>query len=281
MPSLPTIKPADVAAAARAPHGGAFDAPATGERPVTLSEYAMRLGDDALILGQRVSEWCGHAPALEVDLSLANIALDLIGQATLLLGLAGEWEAAGRDADALAFHRDVLDFTNCLMVEQPNGDFARTMARQWLFSTYQAALYDALARSSEPRLAEIAAKAVKEVRYHVELSSDWVIRLGDGTEESRRRMIDGLDWHWRFVDELFVMDAVETELAARGIAVDKAALRPGFDAAIGVVLDAAGLPHPDMPRAVVGGRTGHHSEHLGHLLAQMQYLPRTYPDATW
>ena len=155
------------------------------------------------------------------------------------------------------------------------------MARQWLFSTYQAALYDALARSSEPRLAEIAAKAVKEVRYHVELSSDWLIRLGDGTEESRRRMIDGLDWHWRFVDELFVMDAVETELAARGIAIDKAALRPGFDAAIGAVLDQAGLPHPDMPRGVVGGRAGHHSEHLGHLLAQMQYLPRTYPDATW
>lgn len=281
MPSLPTIKREDEAVAARAPHDGSFDAPASAPRADVLAAYAMRLGDDALILGQRLGEWCGHAPALEVDLSLANIALDLVGQATLLLGLAGEAEGQGRDADRLAFHRDVLDFHNCLMVEQPNGDFARTMARQWLFSSYQAALYDALAHSTEPRLAEIAAKAVKEVRYHVELSTDWVIRLGDGTEESRRRMIDGLDWHWRFVDELFSMDAVETELAACGIAVDKLALRPAFDAAIAAVLDEARLPHPVMPRAVVGGRKGHHSEHLGHLLAQMQFLPRTYPDAIW
>lgn len=246
-----------------------------------LVEYALRLGDDALILGQRLTEWCGHAPALEIDLSLANVGLDLIGQATLLLGLAGEWEAQGRDADRLAFHRDVLAFRNCLMVEQPNGDFAQTIARQFLFSTYQLGLYEALQTSREPRLAEIAAKAVKEVRYHADLSADWVIRLGDGTAESHRRMVEGFDWHWRFVDELFQMDAAEQALADAGIAVDKATLRSGFDATLARVLGEATVPVPALPRAVTGGRTGHHSEHLGPLLAVMQHLPRAYPDAKW
>ncbi|GAO38723.1 phenylacetyl-CoA oxygenase subunit PaaC [Sphingomonas changbaiensis NBRC 104936] len=281
MPSLPTIQPEDVATAERASHAGNFDAPALDQHRDAIADYALRLGDDALILGQRLTEWCGHAPQLEIDLSLANLGLDLIGQATLLLGLAGELEGQGRDADALAFHRDVLAFRNCLMVEQPNGDFARTIARQFLFSTYQAALYEALQHSAAPRLAEIAAKAVKEVRYHADLAADWVIRLGDGSEESRQRMIDGLDWHWRFVDELFQMDAVEQALVDAAIGVDKAALRPGFDDVVGRVLTNATLPLPVYPRAVVGGRKGHHSEHLGHLLAVMQFLPRAYPDATW
>ncbi len=282
MPSLPTIQPDDVAAAERAGHAGAFDAPAAVDpRRDDLVDYCLRLGDDSLILGQRLAEWCGHAPALEVELSLANLGLDLIGQATFLLGLAGELEDRGRDGDRLAFHRDVLAYRNCLMVEQPNGDFARTIARQFLFSTYQLALYEALTRSAEPRLAEIAAKAVKEVRYHAELAADWVIRLGDGTGESRERMIDGLDWHWRFVDELFAMDAVEQRLADDGVAVDKAALRPAFDETLARVLGPATIPLPQLPRAVVGGRKGHHSEHLGHLLAVMQYLPRAYPDAVW
>ena len=199
----------------------------------------------------------------------------------MFLALAGELEQNGRDADRLAFHRDVLAFRNCLLVEQPNGDFARTIARQFLFSTYQQALFDELARSAEPRMAEIAAKAVKEVRYHAELAAEWVVRLGDGTDESRARMIDGLDWCWRFVDELFETDAIECDLVAQGVAVDRAALRPGFDAIVDTVLQEATLPSPVYPRAVVGGRKGHHSEHLGHLLAQMQYLPRTYPDAVW
>lgn len=281
MPSLPTIAPGDERRAEAAPRGGAFDAPAEDGHGRALADYALRLGDDSLVLGQRLGEWCGHAPALEIDLSLANFGLDLIGQAMLFLGVAGDVEAQGRDADALAFHRDVLAFRNCLMVEQPNGDFARTVARQFLFSTYQHAMFDQLQQSREPRLAEIAAKAVKEVRYHAELSADWVIRLGDGTEESRTRMIDGLDWHWRFVGELFEMDALESELAGRGIAVDKTALRPGFDATVARVLTEATLPLPEYPRAVTGGRKGHHSEHLGHLLAVMQFLPRTYPDATW
>lgn len=281
MPSLPTIRPEDEAQAARASHAGTFDAPAAAPADDALVDYLLRLGDDALILGQRLTEWCGHAPAVEVDLSLANLALDLIGQGTLLLGLAGEVEGRGRDADALAFHRDVLAYRNCLMVEQPNGDFAQTIARHFLFATAQHALMQALTASAEPRLAEIAAKAEKELAYHVELAADWVIRLGDGTAESARRMREGLDWHWRFVDELFAMDAIEQDLAARGIAADRAALRPRFDATVADVLGRASLPLPVYPRAVVGGRKGHHSEHLGHLLAVMQFLPRTYPDARW
>ena len=281
MPSLPTIQPEDEVTAARASHGGRFDARSEATADDSLVDYLLRLGDDSLVLGQRLTEWCGHAPAVEVDLSLANLALDLIGQATLLLDLAGAKEGRGRDGDALAFQRDVLAFRNCLMVEQPNGDFAQTIARHFLFSTAQLGLMEALAGSAEPRLAEIAAKAVKELRYHVELAADWVVRLGDGPEESRRRMIEGLDWHWRFVDELFAMDEIEAGLLERGIAIDRTTLRPAFDATLADVLSRANLPLPTYPRAVVGGRKGHHSEHLGHLLAVMQFLPRTYPDATW
>ncbi len=163
------------------------------------TDYLLRLGDDALVLGQRLGEWCGHAPVLEVDFHLANLSLDLIGQANLLLGEAG-------DADRLAFHRDVLDFRNCLLVEQPNGDFAQTIARQLLYSTWQHFLLQRLTQSSDRFLAEFAAKAVKEVAYHRELASEWTIRLGDGTEESTRRMAEGLDWCWRFIPELFEVD---------------------------------------------------------------------------
>ena len=243
--------------------------------------FLLRMGDDSLILGQRLSEWCGHAPALEVDLSLANIGLDLVGQATFFLDLAGETEGKGRTGDDLAFHRDVLAFRNCLIVEQENGDFAQTVARQFLFSTFQSAHFEALSNSTHAGIAEIAAKAAKEVSYHAELAAEWVVRLGDGTDESRRRMIDGLDWFWRFVDELFDMDAIETQLCELGIAADRAILRAGFDEVVRCVLNEATLPLPTYPRGVRGGRTGHHSEHLGHLLAVMQYLPRTYPDARW
>lgn len=247
----------------------------------TCFDYLLRLGDDSLVLGQRLGEWCGHAPTLEIDLSLANVALDLIGQATYLLGHAGTVEGRGRDADRLAFHRDALDFRNCLLVEQPNGDFAQTIARQFLFSTYQRLLYEGLARSTDSHLAAIAAKSVKEVAYHADLAAGWVVRLGDGTAESRGRMIDGLEWMARFVDELFITDAVETDLVARGVAVDRAALRPAFDAAVTAVLERATLPALPAHRPVTGGRRGHHTEHLGHLLAPMQHLQRTYPDAVW
>lgn len=246
-----------------------------------LAQYALRLGDDALILGQRLSEWCGHAPALEVDLSLANIALDQVGQATHFLNLAGAIEGNGRDGDALAFHRDVMDFTNCLLVEQPNGDFAQTIARQFLYAHYQHLLFEAMRAVQDERFAAVAAKAVKETAYHAKLSSDWVIRLGDGTEESRTRMIAGLDWMWRFADELFVMDEIDEAAIKAGAGVDKAALRAAWDQRIDAALAEATLDRPALRRPVLGGRVGRHSEHLGHLLSQMQFLQRAYPGATW
>jgi ring-1,2-phenylacetyl-CoA epoxidase subunit PaaC len=259
---------------------GAFDAPAP-DTNAPLVDYLLRLGDDSLVLGQRLSEWCGHAPSVEVDLSLANMALDLIGQATFFLDYAGEVEGKGRDGDALAFRRDVLDFRNCWLVEQPNGDFAQTMARQLLFSTWQKRLFQHLVHCADPRIAAIAEKAVKEVSYHQELAAEWVIRLGDGTEESRRRMQDGLDWMARFVPELFEMDDLASFLAERGLAPDLAAFRADYNAQLQAILAEATLTMPAAQRPILGGRRGHHSEHLGHLLCTMQFLPRTYPDAAW
>jgi ring-1,2-phenylacetyl-CoA epoxidase subunit PaaC len=223
-----------------------------------MREQALRLGDDSLILGQRLGEWCGHAPMLEVDLALANIALDLVGQANLFLGVAG-------DADELAFHRDVMDFRNCLLVEQPNGDFAQTIARQFLFSNWQEPMLRALAGSRA--FGAIAAKSVKEIAYHARYASEWVVRLGDGTQESRTRMIAGLDWMWRFVDEMFLGE--------------NASLRPEWDERIAATLKQAGLDLPKARRGIVGGREGRHSEHLGHLLSEMQFLQRAYPGAAW
>jgi ring-1,2-phenylacetyl-CoA epoxidase subunit PaaC len=246
-----------------------------------LFQYVLRLGDDSLILGQRLTEWSGHAPTIEVDLSLSNLALDLIGQATLLLSYAGEIEGKGRDADRLAFHRDAGDFRNCLLVEQPNGDFAQTMARQLLFSCYIELMFTGLEKSTDPRIAEIAAKAVKEVRYHAELAADWVIRLGDGTEKSHRLIEEGMDWFWRFVDEMFLMDATEAGLVQQGIAVDRAAIRDAFDARIAATLTEATLAVQPCEWPLVGGRQGKHSEHLSHLLAEMQVLPRAHPEAVW
>ena len=269
MASLPPIDvPKDATGA------GAFDAPAAGEPDPARVDFLLRLGDDALILGQRLSEWCGHAPVLEVDLSLANLALDLVGEATLLLGEAG-------DADQLAFHRDVLDFRNCLLVEQPNGDFAQTIARQLLYSTWQHMLLQRLTASSDRFLAEFATKAVKEIAYHRELATDWAVRLGDGTEESARRMAEGLDWCWRFIPELFEVDETLEALIQRGIAPDPRSFEDEYRAAIAAVLLDAQTQAPADQRPILGGRRGHHSEHLGHLIAVMQFLPRTYPDAVW
>lgn len=254
---------------------------ATLVQDAMLFETLLRLGDDSLILGQRLGEWCGHAPSVEVDLSLANMGLDLVGQATHFLNAAGAAEGKGRDGDALAFHRDVLDFRNCWLVEQPNGDFAQTMARQFLFSTWQEMLFGHLTASRDETIAAVAAKAVKEVHYHAELSAEWVIRLGDGTEESRARMESGLDWMWRFVPELFEMDEAATDAARRGIGADVSLFREDYDRRIRDVLAEATIEAPADQRPILGGRRGHHSEHLGHILAPMQFLPRTYPDATW
>ncbi len=254
---------------------------ATLATDLALFDYALRLGDDSLILGQRLSEWCGHAPSVEVDLSLANIALDLVGQATHFLHYAGQVEGKGRTGDDLAFHRDVLDYRNCLLVEQPNGDFAQTMVRQMLFSTWQKMLLGHLAGSKDKLIASVAAKAVKEVVYHQELACEWVIRLGDGTEESRGRAQAGLEWMWRFIPELFENDETVSGLADRGIGADPSAFRADYDRIVGEVLAEATLVRPKDQRPILGGRRGHHSEHLGHLLCTMQFLPRTYPDATW
>jgi ring-1,2-phenylacetyl-CoA epoxidase subunit PaaC len=277
MASLPPI---DLPAAATGE--GAFDAPAADEpHSSALFDYVLRMGDDALILGQRLSEWCGHAPSVEVDLSLANMALDLVGQATHFLHYAGQIEGEGRTGDDLAFHRDVLDFRNCLLVEQPNGDFAQTIARQFLYSTWQKMLLQHLAVSSDALIASVAAKAVKEIAYHQELSAEWVIRLGDGTEESRGRAQAGLDWMWRFIPELFERDEVGAAMAELGIGADPSSFRADYDRIVAEVLAEATLEKPKDQRPILGGRRGHPSEHLGHLLCTMQFLPRTYPDATW
>ena len=276
MASLPPIDlPRGVSGA------GVFDAAIADDPAGVRFDYLLRLGDDSLVLGQRLSEWTGHAPSVEVDLSLANMALDLIGQATFFLAHAGEIEGRGRDGDRLAFHRDVLDFRNCQMVEQPNGDFAQTMARQFLFSTWQKLLFRDLQGSADGTVAAVAEKAVKEVTYHQELAAEWVVRLGDGTDESRRRMMAGLDWMWRFVPELFEMDAIAEAAVSCGIGVDVALFRGDFDRIVADLLAEAGLEPPPLQRPILGGRRGHHSEHLGHLLCTMQFLPRTYPDAAW
>lgn len=247
-----------------------------------LFEFLLRMGDNTLILGHRVSEWCGHAPVLEEDIALANTALDLIGQTQLWLGLAGEVEGKGRDADKLAFLRDAWDFRNVLLVEQPNGDFGQTILRQFLFDAWHQLQLARLADSSDSRIADIAAKAAKEVAYHVERSGDTVIGLGDGTPESRRRMQAALDLLWPYVGEMFVDDAVDEALAAAGVAPLPSQLRAAWDDKVENVMFEATLNIPDSNFAHRGGRTGErHSEHLGHILTQMQWLQRAYPGATW
>jgi len=234
---------------------------------------ALCLGDDALVLGQRLGEWCGHAPTLEIDLALANFGLDLLGQTQHLLAYAGELEGAGRDADRLAFHRAGLDFRNCLLVEQPNNDFAHTVARQFLFSNWQATAFEVLMAGEDPTLAAVARKASKEVAYHARFAGEWVVRLGDGTHESRQRMTAALAWLWRFTGELFEDD--------QELLIPLPDLRPRWDEAVNAVLADAGLERPADQRPLTGGRAGRHSEHLGHLLTAMQFLPRAYPDAAW
>lgn len=280
-PSLSDIMTPDAAALAKAA-GGEGRAPlgATGAA-LDLFVGLTRLGDNTLILGHRVSEWCGHAPVLEEDIALANMALDLIGQTQLWLGLAGQVEGAGRDADALAFRRDVWDFRNLLLVERPNGDFGQTLMRQFLFDAWHQPMLAALEGSNDPRIAEIAAKAGKEVAYHVERSADLVIRLGDGTEESHRRMQAALNALWPYAGEMFLGDAVDARLAEAGVMPAPESLRAPWEATVSGVLAEATLQRPAGTFAHKGGKQGRHSEHLGHLLTQMQWLQRAYPDARW
>ena len=246
-----------------------------------LFEYLLRLGDDRLVLGHRLSEWCGHAPILEEDIALANIALDLVGQANLLLTLAGETENEGRDADALAYLRDAIDYRNALLVELPRGDFAVTTARQFFFSTFSMLQSEALRQSANSDLAGIAAKMHKESRYHVRHSGEWMLKLGDGTEESHGRLQAAVDELWRYTGELFLTDALEQRLVASKLAVDCAALERGWSEQVRDVLRRAGINVPEVKWMQRGGRDGRHTEHLGHMLAEMQVLQRQHPGATW
>jgi ring-1,2-phenylacetyl-CoA epoxidase subunit PaaC len=243
--------------------------------------YLLRLGDTSLVLGQRLAEWVGHSPALEEDLGLANLSLDLIGQARLLLSYAGELEGKGRDEDALAFLRDAPAFVNLTLAEQPNGDFGRTIVRQCLLDAWQLEMYEALLNSNDTRLASIAAKAIKETRYHFRFSSGWLVRLGDGTEESHRRVQAALEELWRFTTELFAADEVDDALAAAGVAPKLAELQPRWSARIDGVLQEATLVRPSAVPYQWHGKRGVHTEHLGHMLAEMQHLQRTYPGAQW
>jgi len=247
-----------------------------------LFQYLLRLGDNTLVLGHRVSEWCGVAPALEEDIALAHTALDLIGQTQMWLGYAAEVEAKDRDADALAFRRDVWDFRNLLLVEQTNGDFGKTIIRQLLFDAFNVLNLRALTTSSDKRIAEIATKSVKEAEYHLERSRETVIALGDGTEESNKRMQAALDRLWPFAGEMFVVDDVDTAMFDTGIGPDLSDLCNEWDAIVTPVFNAAMLAKPDSDFAHQGGKSAkRHTEHLGHMLATMQFLPRAYPDAHW
>lgn len=244
-------------------------------------EYLFRLGDDRLVLGHRLSEWCGHAPILEEDIALANIALDLVGQATLVLGLAAKLEAQGRDADALAYFRDAIDYRNALLLELPKGDFAVTIVRQLFFSVFAALQSEGLQHSSNPELAGIASKALKETRYHVRHSAEWVLKLGDGTDESHTRAQRAVDELWRYTGELFLADDVDRAAAAEGFGVDPSTLEAVWRTQVLDVLARATLSVPETPYMQRGGRQGRHTEHLGHMLAEMQIVARSHPGASW
>ncbi|MEW6639096.1 MAG: 1,2-phenylacetyl-CoA epoxidase subunit PaaC [Pseudomonadota bacterium] len=249
------------------------------ESPLVL--YALRRADDALILGHRLSEWCGHAPMLEEDMALANMGLDLIGQARELYTYAAKVENAGHDEDKYAYLRDVRQYRNLLLVEQPNGDFARTIVRQLFYSAFADPYWRAMMGSTDETLAAIAAKSEKESAYHLRHASEWVIRLGDGTEESHRRAQAAVDDLWAFTGELFHTDASDAELIAAGIAVDPEALRARWLETVSGVVATATLKLPTGSWMQKGGRSGSHSEHLGHLLSELQSLQRTFPNATW
>jgi ring-1,2-phenylacetyl-CoA epoxidase subunit PaaC len=247
-----------------------------------LIQYLLLLGDSALIQGQRLCQWCGHAPALEEEMALMNVGLDLVGQARNWLDYAAELLADGRDADHLAFRRDERAYRNLLLVEQPNGDYAVTMTKQFLYDAWHFQVLESLSLSSDERIAGIAAKALKEVTYQLRRSSEWVQRLGDGTEESRRHMLTAIPEVWRFTVELTHASDNEVRLYQAGIAPDPAHVAGAWLALVSEVFASATLPLPEPANYFyLSGRRGMHSEHLGILLAEMQFLPRAYPDAIW
>ena len=244
-------------------------------------EYVTRIGDNALILGQRMSEWCGHAPVLEEDMALANMSLDLIGQARMLLTHAGKLEGKGRDEDQLAFLRTEMHYRNLTLCELPNADFGRTMVRNFLFASFQVLLWERLVQSSDTELAAIAAKSLKEARYHAQHAGDWVVRLGDSTAESHARTQGALDYLWPYTAEFFAANPTDEAIAAAAIGPAWSELEAAWAAAVVPVLNEATLTVPARTPFKSYGKFGRHSEHLGHLLSEMQYLQRTYPGAQW
>ncbi len=246
-----------------------------------LFEYVLRLGDNCLILSQRLGEWCGHGPILEEDIALTNFALDLLGHARFWLSYAAEVESAGRDEDHLAFMRDSSEFRNLLLVEQENGDFAETIARQFFFDTWHLLMLDKLRDSSDTQVRSVAEKAVKEVRYHLQRSTDWVVRLGDGTAESKRRMQAAIDLLWMYTGEMFEMDAIDQEMLQCGVGVDLSMVRDQWVEYVGKVLDQATLTIPAATWMQRGGKQGVHTERLGYLLSEMQIMQRSYPGLQW
>jgi ring-1,2-phenylacetyl-CoA epoxidase subunit PaaC len=283
MPSLPDMTNADAGELAAVAAAGQTHDPhlADVELKPAFFEWLCRMGDTTLILGQRLAEWCGHGPALEEDIALTNTALDLVGHTQLWLGLAGEVEDADRSADQLAFLRDAMKFRNILLVEVPNGDMDVTTMRQFLFDAFHYELLQRLTESSSPRVVEIAAKALKEVSYHVERSADLVVRLGDGSEDSHARMQAALDMLWSYTGDMFVSDGVDQAIADAGIAPAPDTLRDAWLARVEDVLDEATLNQPDDGFVHTGGKTGRHTEHLGYILSYMQFLQRAYPGASW
>jgi ring-1,2-phenylacetyl-CoA epoxidase subunit PaaC len=249
------------------------------ETPLVL--FVLRRADDALILGHRLSEWCGVAPAMEEDMALANMSLDLIGQARSLYAYAGEVEAAGHNEDAFAYRRDERAYRNLLLVEQPNGDFAKTMARQLLYAAFAYPYWRAMMGSADAMLSAIAAKAEKEMAYHVRYCAEWLVRLGDGTTTSHTRAAAAIEELWPFTGELFEVDGVERTAIAEGIGVDLEALRDGWRSSVADILEKATLQMPADGWMQKGGRSGRHGEHLGHLLAELQYVQRAIPGAVW
>ena len=247
-----------------------------------LFRYLLRLADTCSVMSHRLAEWCGHGPILEEDIALSNIALDLIGQARLFYQYAGEVEGKGRDEDQLAMTRPERDYNNLLMVEQPNGDYGETMARQFLFDSYNLLLMKELTKSTDQRIREVADKGVKEVIYHRRHSMSWVLRMGDGTEESHKRVQNGLNKVWGFTDEFFVMDDIDRMMADAGVGPDLESLRDAWETDVKAVIAEATLQVPDIHWRVVGGRhEGKHTEYLGFILAEMQYMQRSYPGLEW
>ncbi|UTW44333.1 phenylacetate-CoA oxygenase subunit PaaC [bacterium SCSIO 12696] len=246
-----------------------------------IADYAIRLADDSLTLGHRLSEWCSNGPFLEEDIALINVALDYVGRARMLYAYAAETEGKSRTEDDICYLRDARDYRNLLINELPKGDFAFTMVRQFFVDTFNLLFYTELQNSSDDTLAATAGKAIKETTYHLRRSKDWVVRLGDGTEESHRRCQQAIDELWDYVTELFDMDELENQLVGQGIAVNRAALRSQWQQIVEDTVSEATLTLPDHDIAIRGGRTGIHTEHLGYLLAELQYVQRAYPGNTW